>query len=54
MIYRMRHTEGKTINGVKKTLGVKQTEEELKQSVISSLYNIRQQLQGIVDQLDNL
>lgn len=54
MIYRMRHTEGKTISGVQKALGTKQSEEEIKQEVISSLYNIREQLQGIVDQLTQL
>lgn len=54
MIYRMRHTEGKTISGVKKALGSKQTEEEIKQEVITRLFKIRNQLQGIVNQLDKL
>lgn len=54
MIYRLRHTEGKTIKGVQNTLRHKQTEEEIKQEVITHLYSVRKQLQGIVDQLNQL
>ncbi len=53
MIYRMRHTEGKTIAGVRRTLSSNQEEEEIKQEVITHLYSIRRQLQGIVDQLSD-
>lgn len=54
MIYRLRHTEGKTIRGVKNTLSQKQPEEEIKQEVITRLCNLRNQLQGIVDQLNKI
>ncbi|MBQ0056579.1 MAG: MerR family transcriptional regulator [Bacteroidales bacterium] len=54
MIYRLRHNEGKTIAGVRSTLSQKQTEEEIKQEVISRLSSLRQELQGIVEQLNQL
>lgn len=54
MIYRMRHTEGRTIEGVRKQLQNNPTQEEVKQEVINSLRNIRQQLQQIVDELDGV
>ena len=54
MIYRMRHTEGKTIEGVRKTLRNKPGQEENKQEVITHLTNVRQQLQRIVDELDGV
>lgn len=54
MIYRMRHTEGKTIAGVRQTLEKNPGQEETKQEVITHLYNIRQQLQSIVDEIEVL
>lgn len=54
MIYRMRHTEGRTIEGVRKQLQNNPTQEEVKQEVINSLRSIRQQLQRIVDELDGV
>jgi len=54
MIYRMRHTEGRTIEGVRKQLQNNPTQEEVKQEVINSLRSIRQQLQQIVDELDGV
>lgn len=54
MIYRLRHNEGKTIAGVRNTLSQRQPEEEVKQEVITRLGNLRQQLQGIVDELNKL
>jgi len=52
MIYRMRHTEGKTIAGVRRSLENNPGQEETKQEVISHLTSLRQQLQSIVDELD--
>lgn len=54
LIYRMRHTEQRTIEGVRRVLNNNPGQEEVKQEVISHLYSIRHQLQGVVDELDNL
>ena len=54
MIYRMRHTEGKTIAGVRRSLDNNPGFEEAKQEVITHLYNVRQQLQQVVDELDKV
>ena len=54
MIYRMRHTEGKTIAGVRRSLDNNPGLEESKQEIITHLYNVRQQLQQVVDELDKV
>jgi len=54
MIYRMRHTEGKTIAGVRRSLDSNPGLEETKQEVITHLYNVRQQLQQVVEELDKV
>ena len=54
MIYRMRHTEGKTIAGVRRSLDNNPGFEEAKQEVITHLYNVRQQLQQVVDELEKV
>lgn len=52
MVKRLLHTEGMTVAGAQKKLGEKQTQEETHQEVLTHLYNIRKQLQDIVDQID--
>ena len=52
MIYRMRHNEGKTIGGVRRTLHNNPGVEETKQEIISHLQTIRRQLQSVVDGFD--
>ena len=54
MIYRMRHTEGKTIAGVRRSLDNNPGQEEAKQEIITHLYNVRQQLQQVVEELDKV
>ena len=54
MIYRLRHTEGRTISGVKQSLCKHPGQEETKQEVITHLQNVRNQLQAVVDELDGL
>lgn len=52
LIYRMRHTEGRTIEGVRTVLNNNPGQEEVKQEVISHLYSIRHQLQSVVNELN--
>ena len=54
LIYRMRHTEGRTINGVRSVLNNNPGQEEIKQEVITHLHSIRNQLQSVVNELDLL
>lgn len=54
MIKRMRETEGRTIEGVRRTLTNRPGEEEAKQEVITRLIGLKKQLQSIVDELDTL
>lgn len=52
LIHRLLRVEGLTIAGAKARLGRHQTTEEIKQEVISQLRDIRNRLQGIVDEID--
>lgn len=52
MVKRLLHTEGMTVAGAQKKLGARQSQEETHQEVLTHLYNIRKQLQDIVDQID--
>jgi len=54
LIYRMRHKEGRTIEGVRSVLNNNPGQEEVKQEVITHLYSIRHQLQQVVNELDAL
>lgn len=54
LIYRMRHKEGRTIEGVRSVLHRNPGQEEVKQEVITHLYSIRRQLQRVVAELDFL
>jgi len=54
LIYRMRHTEGRTIEGVRSVLNNNPGQEEVKQEVITHLYSLRSQLQSIVNELEGL
>ena len=54
MIKRMRETEGRTIEGVRRSLSNNPGQEEVKQEVIGRLTDVRRQLQEIVDELDAL
>lgn len=52
LIHRLLRVEGLTIAGAKARLEKRQTPEEIKQEVISQLRDIRNRLQGIVDEID--
>ncbi len=54
LIYRMRHTEGRTIEGVRAVLSNNPGQEEVKQEVITHLYSLRHQLQCIVNELNQI
>lgn len=54
MIYHLLREEGLSIEGAKKKLSNKQSEEEIRQEVISRLSSIRAQLMSIVEEIENV
>lgn len=54
MIYHLLREEGLSIDGAKKKLSKKQSEEEIRQEVITRLTSIRTQLMGIVEEIEKI
>lgn len=54
MIYHLLREEGLSIDGAKKKLSKKQSEEENRQEVITRLTSIRTQLMGIVEEIEKI
>lgn len=54
MIYHLLREEGLSIEGAKKKLSHKQSEEEIRQEVISRLSSIRTQLMSIVEEIEKV
>lgn len=54
MIYQLLRVEGLTIEGARKRLSNKQTDEEQRQEVITKLTGVRNQLQSIVDEISKI
>lgn len=54
MIYHLLREEGLSIEGAKKKLSKKQSDEEIRQDVITRLTSIRTQLMGIVEEIEKI
>lgn len=54
MIYHLLREEGLSIDGAKKKLSKKQSEEEIRQEVITRLTSIRTQLMSIVEEIEKI
>lgn len=54
MIYHLLREEGLSIEGAKKKLSKKQSDEEIRQEVITRLTSIRTQLMGIVEEIEKI
>lgn len=54
MIYHLIHEEGMSIAGAKKRLSNKQSDEEIRQEVISRLTAIKTQLMSVVEEIEKV
>lgn len=54
MIYHLLREEGLSIEGAKKRLSNKLTDEEIRQEVITKLQNVRSQLIAVVEEIEKL